>query len=323
MKWNRGRNSKELPPELEQDFGKAYRLEWWTIIYLASVATLMYLTMSSSQAMKVAYLEDLISMVPAICFLVAERFHDKAPCKRYPYGYHRSYSIAYQLGSFALLGIGLFVFYDSAKSLLSGDRPTIGVVSIFGTHIWMGWLMILALLWGAVPAMILGRKKMPLAKKLHNKILFTDALTQKADWETAVAAILGIIGSGFGLWWADGVAACFISVTIIMDGVKRLKGAMADLLDEAPTPLDSEDLHPLVDEVSARVKEMKWIRDARIRMHEAGAVFFTEVLVIPHSEDGLMDNISKAVQELQELDWKMIDVVIMPVAKFEKHQELL
>lgn len=316
------RTSKELPPELQPDFDKAYRLEWLTIIYLVTVTIIMFLTMSSSQAMKVAWLEDIFSMVPAICFLVAKRYHDKVPCKRYPYGYHRAYSIAYQMGSFALLGIGLFVFYDSAKGLLSGDRPTIGGVDFFGVHIWMGWLMILALLWSAIPAMILGAKKLPLAKKLHNKILHTDALTQKADWETAVAAILGIIGIGFGLWWADGVAACFISITIIMDGAKRLKGAMADLLDEAPTPLDSEDLHPLVDKVNARVRQMGWIRDARVRMHEAGAVFFTEVLVIPHSETGLMDNINAAVAELQALDWKMIDVVIMPVAKFEKHQDI-
>lgn len=312
----------EMPEELKREFKKAYRLEWVTLAYLTSVAIVMYLTMSTSQVMKVAWLEDIFSMIPAICFLVAERFHDKRPTQRYPYGYHRAYSIAYQLGSFALLGIGLFVFGDSAVGLLSGDKPTIGGVVVFGKHIWLGWVMIVALLWSAIPAMILGFKKLPLAKKLHNKILHTDALTQKADWETAVAAIVGIIGVGFGWWWADGLAACFISVTIIIDGVKRLKGATADLLDEIPTPLDSEDIHPLVMLVRDHIGQMDWIKDARVRMHEAGQVFFTEILVIPEREDGLMENISNAVQELQQLDWKLIDVVIMPVKSFTEQQDI-
>src|SRR5690606_24115229 len=105
----------ELPPELVPDYKKASRLEWWTIIYLISVVFIMYLTMSSSQAMKAAWLEDVLSMVPAICFLAAGRYKDKRPSYRFPFGYHRSYSIAYQLGAFALLSIGVYIFYDSVS----------------------------------------------------------------------------------------------------------------------------------------------------------------------------------------------------------------
>src|SRR5690606_33426712 len=131
------------------------------------------------------------SMVPAICFLAAGRYKDKRPSYRFPFGYHRSYSIAYQLGAFALLSIGVYIFYDSVSTLVKGERPTIGSMQILGQQVWMGWVMIAALLWSAVPAMILGYRKIDIAKRLHNKILHTDANTQKADWQTAVAAILG------------------------------------------------------------------------------------------------------------------------------------
>lgn len=314
--------AQKLPPELQPLFKKSTLLEWLTIFYLLSVAILMYITLGTSQAMKVAWLEDIFSIVPAISFLVAARFYDRKPTGRFPYGYHRAYTIAHQLGSFALLGIGLFVFYDSAKGLLSADRPTIGSTFIFGQQLWMGWIMIAVLLWSAIPAMILGRVKLPLAYKLHNKILYTDANTQKADWETALAAIAGVIGIGFGIWWADGVAACFISVSIIVDGAKRLWSAMADMLDEVPTHIDKEELHPLIDKVHSAVNNMLWVSEARIRMRESGAMFLTEIWIIPADTERMMERIEDTIAELKRLDWKIKDIVVMPVRQFDGQPDI-
>lgn len=206
---------QELTPERQKEFDKAVKLEWITVAYMISVTFVMAATMQSSQAMKAAWLEDVLSILPAISFLIAKRFYNRPANPQFPFGYHRVYTIAFQTGALALFGIGLFVLYDSATALVKAERPTIGTVTIMGKQVWHGWLMILALLYSAVPAMILGHKKLPLAKKLHNKLLFTDAHTQKADWLTALAAIVGIIGVGFGIWWADAVAACFISVNIV------------------------------------------------------------------------------------------------------------
>jgi len=44
---------------------------------------------------------------------------------------------------------------------------------------------------------IQGRMKLPIAEKLRDKVLHTDALMQKADWQTGLAGILGIVGIGF------------------------------------------------------------------------------------------------------------------------------
>jgi hypothetical protein len=54
----------EFPPAQEQALRKARRLEWVTIAYLLSVGTVMYLVLGSSQAMKTAWLEDLLSLIP-------------------------------------------------------------------------------------------------------------------------------------------------------------------------------------------------------------------------------------------------------------------
>ncbi len=313
--------AKDFPPEIRQNFDYATRMEWITVAYTVSAVIVMILTSQSSQAMKVAWLEDVLSLVPPVSFLVAKIFYLRPPNSRFPFGFHRVYSIAFQLGAFALLSLGLFLFTDSLITLIKADRPTIGAVKLFGQHYWFGWIMIAALLYSAVPPMILGYKKLPVAHKLHNKILFTDADTQKANWETALAAIAGVVGIGFGFWWADAAAAIFISLSIVFDGAKRLKEAVLDLTDQAPTEIGSSEKHPLVDQVYDFFEAQPWIEKVRIRMREAGDVFFTEVFFIPATADNLMEEMEKATAEARELDWKIFDVVLSPVKEFTEEQE--
>ena len=42
-------------------------------------------------------------------------------------------------------------------------------------------------------------------------MLYADAKMNKADWLTATAAMVGVVGIGVGLWWVDAVAAIAIS----------------------------------------------------------------------------------------------------------------
>ena len=53
----------------------------------------------------------------------------------------------------------------------AGEHPPIGMVELFDWQVWLGWLMIAALLWSAIPAAILGRIKKWLAAELHDKVL--------------------------------------------------------------------------------------------------------------------------------------------------------
>lgn len=277
--------------------------------------------MGSSQAMKAAFLEDILSIVPSLVFLIAHYFYNKRPPDhQYLYGLHKVFSVAFLLVSFALLGIGLFSFYDSSMALIKQDHPTIGSIYIFGYSVWMGWVMILALLWSFIPAMILGRKKLPLAEELHNKILFTDAHTQKADWMTAGAAIIGIVGIGFGLWWADSVMAILISLSILKDGFTRTKGAITDIIEQIPTTLDNDKKkHPLNYDIYWFFKNKDWVKDVRVRLRENGAVFFGEVFIIPINladTQELVVQIEEAALEVKKINWKVHDLTIQPVRAF-------
>jgi cation diffusion facilitator family transporter len=305
--------SSEVPPELQRTLRKARRLEWLTIAYLISAVVLLALVLGNSQAMKTAWAEDLLSLIPPIAFLIAMRLTVHPPTKRFPYGFHRTTSIAHLCSALALFTMGTYLLIEAIIKLVTAEYPTIGSVEIFGRTIWLGWLMLPALAWSAVPAVFLGRAKISLAEELHNKVLYADAKMNKADWLTASAAMVGVVGIGFGLWWADAVAAALISLDITHDGFSNLRRAVVDLMDQTPTTIDQDNVDPLRDKLTSMLQDLDWVSEVEVRLREEGQVYFGEAFVVPSDETNITENIEDALEQARGLDWRIYDLALMPV----------
>jgi divalent metal cation (Fe/Co/Zn/Cd) transporter len=139
----------------------------------------------------------------------------------------------------------------------------------------------------------------------------------RADWLTASAAIAGVVGIGFGLWWADSVAAIVISLDILHDGQRYLRGSTADLLDDAPRTHDEEEPHPLIGRVKQEVEASAWVADAVVRLRENGHVLAGTVWVVPEDDDELVERVEELTARLRDLDWQLNDVVVSPVRSIE------
>jgi cation diffusion facilitator family transporter len=318
----------EMPAALEREHRRAVRLEWVTIVYLISVITVVYLTLGSSQAMKTVWAEDLLSLIPPAAFLFASRVRRRPPSDRFPYGHHRAVSIAFLCAALALLLMGGFLLFDSLLKLVTFEHPSIGTVELFGRKIWLGWLMIPALVWGIVPPVILGRMKLAIARTLHDKVLFADADMNRADWLTGVAGLLGVIGIALGWWWADAAAASVISWSILRDGAGNLRAVVQDLMDRTPMSVDHERVDPLPARLETELRSLPWVSDARVRLREEGRVFFGEAEVVPTDRRDLVPKLAEASERLRALDWRLHDLVIAPVERIEpwrghdgKHQQ--
>jgi divalent metal cation (Fe/Co/Zn/Cd) transporter len=305
----------EFPPEQKRLLARARRLEWWSLSYTASTALLLYVTMGSSQAMRTSFFEDIISMVPVCAFLAASAIAMRSPSRRCPYGTHSVISIGYLTAALALVTMGSFLLIEAVIKIASGTRTTIGGVTLFGHTVWAGWPMLVALVYACVPSAILGHMKMKIAPRLHDKILFADAKMMKADWMTALATALGVIGIGLGFWWADPLAALLVSLDIVHDGVANVGRAVTDLIKERPKKTDGSGFEPLPEEVAEFLRSLDWVEDASVRLREDGHVFFGEGYVIPRTTDHITENIEKAVRDAKSLNWRMYDLVIMPVRR--------
>jgi cation diffusion facilitator family transporter len=305
--------SSELPPELQRTLRKARRLELLTIAYLLSAVVPLALVLGNSQAMKTAWAEDLLSLIPPIAFLIAMRLHVRPPTGRFPYGFHRITSIAHLCSAIALFTMGAYLLIEAIIKLVTAEYPTIGSVELFGRTIWLGWLMLPALAWSAVPAVFLGRAKIRLAEELHNKVLYADAKMNKADWLTASAAMVGVVGIGFGLWWADAVAAALISLDITHDGFSNLRRAVVDLMDQTPTTIDQDNVDPLREKLAAMLKDLDWVDEVEVRLREEGQVYFGEAFVVPSDETNITENVEGALKRARDLDWRIYDLALTPV----------
>ncbi len=303
-----------LPEPQARALTRAKRLEVITLVYMVSCVTVVYLTAGGSQAMKTAWVEDTLALVPPIAFLVAVRRARRRPDADYPYGFHRSTGIGHLTAAVALLAVGLLLIEDSAMSLVRAEHPPIGTVHLLGQTFWAGWLMVAAMVYTGIGPFVLGRMKLPLSEQLHDKVLFADADMQKADWMTAVGTIVGVLGIGIGWWWADAGAALLISLSIVRDGWTNLRYATTALMDQRARTYDDAEPHPLTRRVDEVLAGLSWVEASRSRVRDQGHVFHVESFVRPAGATApTLEQLEAAVALLRDMDWKIHDVVVMPV----------
>ena len=86
----------------------------------------------------------------------------------------------------------------------------------------------------------------------HDKVLYSTAQMNKAGWLAAASAMVGVVGIGFGFWWADYVAALVISCLVLRDAWRNTKAAVLSLMDEVPRTTDFNALDPAPPDVVGR-----------------------------------------------------------------------
>ena len=296
-----------LPPELRDDMKRAVRLEYWNIGFTASIVLVMRLVLGNSQTMKTAWIEDTLGFIPPIVFLVSVRFETKRATRNYPFGFHRVHSLAFLIAAVALALVGVLLLWDAASTLMAREHATVATVRLFGHAFWLGWLMIAAQIYSIVPPLIIGRLELPLARRLQDEVLFTDAKMNKANWQTGVAGLAGVIGLGFGFWWADSVAAALISVSIISDGWKALRVATAELVDGVPRELGSTNPDPEAKRLVSKLK--KEYPGAEIRLRETGRYIHAEVCGVEPVKKQALDEIWPGEPERA---WRLAQLSFVP-----------
>lgn len=311
----------DLPAVQQQALRSAIRWEWFTIGYTVVTIGLIALVVGGSQAMRTAWIEDMLSLIPQISFLVALLFIRRPPTRSFPFGLHRVMGVGHLVAGVALLAVGGNLAYEAVSGLVRAEHPSIGTVLLFGQTIWLGWLMVGVMSVIVIGPFFYGHAKAKLAPKLHNKVLYADADMAKADWTTTVASIVGVLGVGVGLWWLDGAAALFISLGIVWDGWRNSRAAVLDLIDQRARTEDDARPHPLIARIANRVDELPWVRECAVRMRDMGQVFHVEVFAVPVRDEVRVDEIEDARAAVTALDWKVQDVVVVPTATLPDEAE--
>lgn len=311
-------DKRSLPPKQGRELRRAIRLEWITILALTFDVIVLFVVMGQSQAMKTAWMDNLLSLVPPIVFLGAERYRHRPANRKFPYGFPRAVSLAFLIASTALAAMGAYLLIEAVVTLIQAEKVVIDDVTLFGHKMWAGWPMMVASAWSGITAAVIAHRKLPIAKKLQNRVLAADASMGKADWMVSVATIAGVVGLGFEIWWADAVAAGIISINILHDGVKHLREGFTEFLDRAPEPVDTDIEEPVVKQVERYFESLGWVKEFVVRVHERGEIFVGSVFVVPTDEENLIERIEDAIEHVERLHWRMGEFMITPVSSLDK-----
>ena len=122
----------------------------------------------------------------------------------------------------------------------------------------------------------------------------------------ALLVVLGIIRYSSRLrsmWWVLGLGLV-------------LGGAMGNLADRRATTIDGDRPHPLIDRAERVAWAQPWVRHAGARVRDEGHVVHVEMFVVPHEGAGAtVGRCAQLREEIVALDWKLEDVVVVPVAQ--------
>jgi divalent metal cation (Fe/Co/Zn/Cd) transporter len=223
--------------------------------------------------------------------------------------------VGFLCGAVALFGFGMYILLDAVLKLIQAEHPSIPTAHIFGTNVWMGWIMLAVLLYSVIPPMILGRMKVPLAAELHDKALHVSATINKGDWLSGIAGAAGMIGIAYGLWWADAAAAAFISIEIVKDGYENLRNSVAQLMNKRPSDVENAEKDPAIDRLQQALERLDWVAGAKVRLREDGDVLTGEAFVQPREGGDLLPHLDEARRVATSVDWRLHDVNIVPVRK--------
>ena len=304
----------EFPERLEPVMRRSKRLVVAMVGYLVLDVVVLYLLAGGSQAVVALFLEDGLELVPPLVFLASARLARKRPTPDYPYGYHRSVTLAYFTSALALFAFGAAILAVSGWSLLQGPGSGPRTMELFGWEIWHGWVVIVYLIASGTIPFVLGRRLQGSALQLNNKVLFATARMLSADWRSSAAAMLGLLGARAGLWWADPLAAMFIALGVMADGYHNTEQASKSLVDHMPTEVGSDQVIDLVDRVDEVATSRTWSRRAVVRLREYGPVYFGVIIVDVGQEKAEISDLEELQDEIIELDWRIQEVLIVPVA---------
>lgn len=300
----------ELPEPQMRALRTSRRVQWLWLVILTATVIAMAAVMGSSQAMKTAWTEDMLSFLPPLAFLVGARIAARRPSRSFPFGLHRAVGVGHLVSGVALAGVGLLLLVDGASSLLMHERPPIGAVSVFGHPLWLGWLMITVALASCIAPVILGRIKRRLADQLHDKVLRADADMNRADWLTGLATAVGVAGIGFGWWWADAVAALVVSTSITKDGWENIRDAIRDLVDARATTVDNTQLHPLIARLNAEIRAEPEVTGVQTRLRDQGHVLHAECFLQVSGPTVDVAWLQEVRRRCVDLDWRIQDLVL-------------
>jgi len=180
---------------------------------------------SNSQALIADGIHSLSDLATDGIVLYASKHAHTEADDNHPYGHGRFETVATVVLGVALIGVAVGIGYDAGFRLFHYEY-----ISTPGM-----WALVIAFV-SVISKEAIYRYTMVVAEKYNSNLLRANAWHSRSDAISSIIVIIGIVGSMFGIWYLDGIAAIGVALMIAKIGWDLLSESMQELVDTSLEP---------------------------------------------------------------------------------------
>ncbi|KNH15671.1 transporter [Priestia megaterium] len=280
---------------MENYYEQAQKGAWVSILsyIFLSACKLIIAGITASSALKADGLNNVTDIIASIAVLIGLKISKKPRDNDHPYGHSRAEHISSLIASFIMMVIGLEVLVDAGQSLFMDKSEAPNLLAA-----WVG-LGAAAVMGGVY------RYNSKLAKKLDSQSLYAVAKDNLSDALVSIGAVVGILGSQFGLPWLDVVAAFAVGIIICKTAIEIFKEAAHSLTDG----FDEEKLGHYKESIEL-VEGVKEVEDVKARKLGNQVVIDVTVKVDPHLNVIKSHEIADQIEHMMNDEHQIKDTLV-------------
>lgn len=229
---------------------------------LLSALKLFIGTISGSQALLADGLNNSTDIIASIAVLTGLKISRRPPDSNHSYGHFRAETVAALIASFIMMAVGLQVLFQGVNKFIQPIHETPDLLAAWTAA------------GGALVMMAVYGYNIKLARAINSNAMRAVAQDNRSDALVSVGALIGIIGSQFGIPWLDPLTATLVGLMICKTAWDIFRKTSHDLTDG----FDAAELE-LMKVTVADIKGVQSIKDIKARIHGNNVLVDTTVLV--------------------------------------------
>jgi cation diffusion facilitator family transporter len=174
---------------------------------------------SGSKGLVADSIHSIADTISSIFVLIALALSDKPKDKGHPYGHGKAEYLSTIFASVFILLCAVLIFFDALHSLKTGisEPPQNAALAATIISLAFSWLMY--------------SSNTCAGTQLNSPAMLADAAESKADSLTALAVLIGLIGTKMGFVYADTIAAFVVCAFVLRISIEMFMKGVNGLID--------------------------------------------------------------------------------------------
>ncbi|MBF0525146.1 MAG: cation transporter [Deltaproteobacteria bacterium] len=186
-------------------------------------------------------------LLATIVMIIGMKISARPADKKYPYGYGKAEHVVAILIYLFLFVIACYIAFDGTVAILQKHQVVPCMDAAFG-----------AILSIAINELMF-RQGICAGSQINSPSMVAKAWETRSDVYSAIAVLIGIIGSRMGFHWMDPLAAIMVGLIILKICIESIKDSALKLMDKTVEEDIMEDVHLALGKVEhlARLRNMQ------------------------------------------------------------------